>query len=120
MRRRATILLVLALLPACSALGGGADDPGTVSRPTANALPPGTVLVQDVAFTPSEVSVAAGGEVTWTVSDGGLKHTISADDGSFDAGEISTGDFKHVFPTAGRFPYHCNIHTRMKATVVVT
>jgi hypothetical protein len=119
MRRRA-IPLVLALLPACSALGGRADDPGTVSRPTSNPLPPGTVLVQDVAFTPSEVAVAAGGEVTWTVSDGGLKHTITADDGSFDAGEISAGEFKHAFPTAGRFPYHCNVHSRMKGTVVVT
>lgn len=106
--------------PGCSVIEGSGGDGGAVTRPTAEAIPTGTVLVQDIAFTPARTTVKVGEEVTWTVDDGGLKHTITADDASFDSGELTTGSFKQTFAAAGEVAYHCNVHVRMKGSVVVT
>jgi hypothetical protein len=36
------------------------------------------------------------------------------------SGNIASGtSFQHVFPNAGSFSYHCNIHANMTGTVVV-
>ena len=57
--------------------------------------------------------------MTWT-NNGPSVHTVTADDGSFDSGNISVGKtFSHTFQTAGTFAYHCTIHPFMKATVIV-
>ena len=48
-------------------------------------------------------------------------HTATADDDSWDAGEIAPGASATVtFDTAGSFPYHCNFHPNMTATITVT
>lgn len=119
--RRSNHIVLAALLavPGCSLLEGGNADGGAVARPGAGAIPAGVVVVQDIAFTPAEVSVAPGGEVTWTFNDNGLQHTVTADDASFDSGELATGDFKHTFDEAGTVAYHCTVHAGMKGTVVV-
>jgi plastocyanin len=58
--------------------------------------------------------------VTWTNNDTAA-HTITADDGSFDSGNLNPGDtFTHTFATAaGTVAYHCNYHPNMVATIVV-
>ena len=57
--------------------------------------------------------------VTWTNNDA-TTHTVTADDGSFNSGNIAPGGkFSHTFSTAGTIAYHCSIHTSMKAKVVV-
>ena len=44
----------------------------------------GEVLVKSVAFTPNEVRTTVGKPMTWKFDDGGLEHTVTADDNSFD------------------------------------
>ena len=62
---------------------GGYVIPPSTSLPTARE---GTVVVKGVAFNPKEVQTSVGKEVVWTFDDGGLEHTVTADDGSFDSG----------------------------------
>lgn len=77
------------------------------------------VSIRSSAFSVATLNVSAGTEVTWTNNDA-ITHTVTADDGSFDSGNIlSGGTYKHKFTTTGTFNYHCSIHTMMMASVVV-
>jgi plastocyanin len=98
---------------------------GTAAATTAPTSTPGaaaksaSVAIKDFDFTPATVTIAVGGTVTWT-NNGPSTHTVAADDGSFDSGNLSQGKtFSHTFQTAGTFSYHCGIHPFMKATVIV-
>jgi LPXTG-motif cell wall-anchored protein len=71
------------------------------------------------AFTPKTTTIAVGDKVTW-VNDSDAKHTVDADDGSFDHGAFAKGaSVSQTFTTAGTFAYHCDIHPYMHGTVVV-
>ena len=77
------------------------------------------VSIKDVKFAPKELKVKKGDTVTWTNSDE-RDHTVTADDGSFNSGNIGDRDtFRHKFEKAGKFKYHCEYYPRMKATIVV-
>jgi plastocyanin len=94
---------------ACSKNGGSYGNNG---NNTGNS-----VSIHNMAF--SNLSVAKGTTVTWTNNDA-MAHTVTADDASFDSGNIAPGaTFSHTFSTAGTVAYHCSIHTGMKANVVV-
>lgn len=116
--------IVLALLLCASAFAAacGADDP-VANRPTspgpAASEVGGQVMVQGVAFRPREITVAVGEDVTWTFEDGGLGHTVTADDASFDSGERSEGAFVQTFSEVGEVAYHCERHAAMHGVVTV-
>ncbi|MGE5458403.1 MAG: cupredoxin family copper-binding protein [Methanococcaceae archaeon] len=78
------------------------------------------VWIQGMAFNPASITVTAGTTIKWTNKDG-VAHTVTADDNSFDSGNIATnGTFSHTFSTAGTISYYCKIHPMMKASVVVS
>lgn len=80
----------------------------------------GSVQIAGFAFAPANLTVPVGSTVTWTNGDS-TTHTVTADDGSFDSGQLAQGaTFSQVFATAGTFTYHCAIHSSMKATITVT
>ena len=82
---------------------------------------PGTneVWMQSSAFSPSTITVAVNTTITWTNKDG-MTHTITSDSGLFNSGNMGNGGtFTRQFTAAGTFPYHCNLHSGMKAKVVV-
>ena len=104
------ILLLSTILVSCSKSSG-----------TNNNLPPApnTVSIVNMAFTPGTITVMAGTTVTWKNNDN-MTHTVTADDDSYDSGNIGTGSsFTKAFSIAGTYPYHCSIHPSMKATIVV-
>src|SRR4051795_4993923 len=69
-----------------------------------------TVSIKDFAFDPKTISVNVGDTITWT-NDGPSPHTVSADDGSFDSGNLDKGaTFSHTFDKAGTFAYYCKYH----------
>ncbi len=71
-------------------------------------------------FGPAEVEVVVGTTVTWTNFDGAT-HTATADDGTFDSGDIPAGEeFSFTFEEPGTFSYFCEIHPDMTGTVTVT
>jgi plastocyanin len=93
---------------------GGASTGNNGGQPGANE-----VWIQDMAFNPASITVKAGTTIKWTNKDSAT-HTVTADDNSFDSGNIPVnGTFSHTFPAAGVFTYHCRIHPAMKATVLV-
>lgn len=80
-----------------------------------------TVNISGMSFSPSSITVKVGIAVKWTNNDY-TAHTVTSDDGTtFNSGNVATGGSFSFTPTvAGNFPYHCNIHTGMTGTLVVT
>jgi plastocyanin len=78
------------------------------------------VTIKNFSFNPSSITVVLGvnNTVTWTNMDA-VTHTVTADDGSFNASLHAGTTFTHTFTTAGVFTYHCSIHKFMKGTVKV-
>lgn len=83
------------------------------------------VRVVDSSFREDTITIPVGTTVTWTHT-GQFPHTVTADDGSFDSGNLSSGDtFRYTFDQAGSFAYYCSIHggpggAGMAGTVIVT
>jgi plastocyanin len=78
-----------------------------------------TISIADFAFDPATAEVAPGTIVTW-VNDDAAPHTVTSDDGAFDSGRLEPGDsFEFTFDEPGSFPYHCDIHPNMTASVEV-
>src|SRR5262249_3362375 len=97
-------------------LAGEAESPEATKAPAAPtnapaASPAGvSVDIQNFPFGPAELDIKAGTTVTWTNQDAAA-HTVTADDGSFDSGQLSTGQtFQQEFDTPGTFTYHCSNH----------
>ncbi len=105
---------------------------GTTTTPATTATQSGntqTVMIitdssGSFAFSPASLTIKAGTTVIWknTTTVG---HTVTSDDGkSFDSGTTNpiapqSGTFSFTFKTAGTYPYHCEIHPFMKATIIV-
>jgi plastocyanin len=91
-------------------------DPSTIEPVEATA-----VSIQDFAFDPPHIQVSVGDTVTWTQGTDGAPHTATADDESFDTGNLTdegaTGEV--TFDEAGEFSYHCEIHPEMLGLVTV-
>ncbi|HLF40061.1 MAG TPA: hypothetical protein VI854_01175 [Acidimicrobiia bacterium] len=115
------VLIAVLSAGACSVFEGDNADGGAVpGPPTTISAGDGSVIVKNIAFNPKTITVAVNQEVAWTIDDNGVTHTVTADDRSFDSGRLQTGDFKRVFDQPGEVAYHCEVHARMKGTVVVT
>ena len=142
------VLLALSVLVLLAACGGGTTS-GSGSTPTAatgntptattaGTTPTATTAASNgqavtittdssgsFAFGPTTLTIKVGTKVTWTnMTQAG--HTFTSDDGkSFDSGishpiAASGGTYSFTFTKAGTFPYHCQIHPFMKATITVT
>ena len=81
---------------------------------------PNTISMKNSVFTPGTLQVNINSTVTW-VNDDNMVHTVTANDGSFDSGDIAPGaKFMHSFTTTGTFNYHCVHHTGMVGTIIST
>ncbi len=126
----------IAVLTACSSsvpvTGSNPSSAPTMAMPTSGSTtapaapgssssPGGTeVSIANFAFSPDTLTVKPGTTVKWTNNDT-TAHTVTADDKSFDSGNLDPGkSFSFTFKQAGTFSYHCSIHPNMKAKVVVT
>jgi LPXTG-motif cell wall-anchored protein len=82
------------------------------------------VSIKDFEFAPKEISVNVGDTISWK-NDGATQHTVTADDGSFDSGNLDVGGtFSHTFDKAGTVAYYCKLHgakggSGMAATITV-
>ncbi len=69
-----------------------------------------SVSAADDFFDLEIVRVPVGTEVVWT-NTGRNPHTVTADDGSFDSGDMQPGDvFEWAFDEPGVYPYYCVYH----------
>lgn len=77
------------------------------------------VSIQGFAFDPDSVTISVGTTVRWTNLDAAL-HTSTSDDGVWDSGNLNTNDqFTFTFDSSATYPYHCEIHPAMTATIIV-
>ena len=90
---------------------------------TAGSVPSTTsyaarISIEHGGFNPADVTVMQGGSILWINSDGEQVHTVTADDGSFDSGDIQPGgSFSFTFNSIGPHPYHCKYHKEMTGIV---
>jgi plastocyanin len=113
LRRLAALISVLILalaLAACS------DDNNSGSGGSSSA---DKITIENFSF--QGATVPAGSTVTVENKDS-TTHTVAADNGEFDTGNISGGDtVTFTAPSqAGSYKFHCNIHSNMKGTLTVT
>lgn len=88
-------------------------------RVVARAAVSTSVTIRDFAFSPKSVTIDVGDTVTWTNEDD-VKHSATAEDGSFDTGTFGNGQSRsHTFNTAGTFQYICTPHPFMKGAINV-
>jgi len=78
------------------------------------------VNIVDFAFTPAAVTVHVNDSVVWTWI-GPTVHTSTSDTGLWDSGLLDTtgAKFTHTFTSSGSFPYFCEVHPFMTASVTV-
>lgn len=78
---------------------------------------PVAVLFQ--AFSPTQIDALPGDTIQW--SNGSERtHTVTADDGSFDSGDLPSGATFAVTPLApGTYAFHCRIHPDMTGEIDV-
>jgi plastocyanin len=79
-----------------------------------------TVNIQFQAFAPAQVDALPGDTIQW--SNTSLRvHTVTANDGSFDSGDLppASGSFTLTFGQPGIYAYHCQIHPSMTGEVDV-
>ena len=82
-------------------------------------VPPNTVLIQNFAFSPGNLTVKAGTTVTWINKDS-TTHTVASDTGAFKSGNLNSGaNYTFTFTKAGTYPYHCSIHPSMTGKIIV-
>lgn len=92
-----------------SAPTGGGSSTVTVGTPSGG-----------LTFSPTNITVAPNGTVTWNWNSGGVIHDVTFPDGTH-SGPMSSGTFQKTFPTAGTFNYICSIHgSAMSGTVTVS
>jgi plastocyanin len=87
------------------------------AQPTTTA----TVGAYDNRFLPQTLNVQPGTTVRW-VNYGQHNHTITADDDSWDSGDIKPGaTYSATFRQPGIYYYYCRHHTqdKMQGTIVV-
>ncbi|MGK2950480.1 MAG: cupredoxin domain-containing protein [Acidimicrobiales bacterium] len=71
------------------------------------------------AFEPSSASITVGGEVTW-VNAHDLPHTATAEDGTWDSGNLGPGEeFTFTADEPGTYTYVCSIHPSMQGELIV-
>ena len=121
LRLAAAVVVVAAFAGACSKSDSPAIDTSGATTTTAGAAAAASdqIVIKDFEFSPVSLTVKVGTAVTWT-NTGSTDHTVTADDGTFDAGHIAPGKkFPHTFATAGTFKFHCAIHSSMVGSVTV-
>jgi plastocyanin len=94
--------------------------PVAESSPTVSAASSASVSAGDNFFAPTSITIQVGGSVTWS-NDGQSAHTVTANDGSFDSGNLDPGQsFNHTFTEPGTFAYFCEYHRSLGQEGTVT
>lgn len=72
------------------------------------------------SYSPNPIEVNVGQTITW-INDDSVIHTTTSADGIFDSNILQRGEaFSYKFDTVGEYPYYCDLHPDMVATVRVT
>ena len=116
---RRAVALALAGAFTLAACGGDSDEPAAPGGGGEPAAGGSEVVIEGFAFSPTPLEVAPGTTITVTNRDSAT-HTLTADDGSLDTGNLGQGESATVtVGQAGEIPYFCKIHDYMKGVIRV-
>jgi plastocyanin len=106
-----------ATVPTTETMAHEMTTPDTASMDAAAPME-ASIEIADFAFGPAEITIAAGGTVTWTNTDN-QAHTATSS-GNFDTGAIDPDATASVtFDEPGTFTYICSFHPFMTGTITV-
>ena len=92
------------------------------AAPAQKAMAPGDSVFVDIEalkYTVEEIVIEPGTTVVWRNRDP-VRHSVTADDESFDSGLIDgEASYTMTLTTLGEYPFHCAPHPFMKGRVVV-
>lgn len=114
--RLAAGLFAFVLALAAVACGDSDDGDGGTGNGSGAPLDSTTVGLKNLKFRPDKLTVKVGDTVTWKWQENVL-HNVVAD--GFKSENLSKGEYKHTFDTAGTYEYKCSIHPGMEGEVVV-
>lgn len=124
----AILLAVTAVVAACSSDKQATQPTRTIEQCIAAIAPPipGTtqrvIAMQNFAYAPDSITVAAGTTVTWANCEPPAidSHTATARDGAWQSGFLAPGaKYSRVFSEPGRFEYFCEPHPFMHGVIIV-
>ena len=106
---------VLAIFVAAAGFLGKAT-----GREESPAAAPVQIRIDNFAFSPTELKVAAGTTVEWINRDD-IPHTVVSDDKTtFKSKALDTDDkFSYTFTKPGTYSYFCSVHPKMTGKIIV-
>ena len=108
MRRNAGLVAALALLSASGS-----------ATPPARAIKSYTITIENMQFSPSQLSVQRGDRIVWVNKDL-FPHTVTAGNKALDSGTINAGgSWTYVTDKPGEYAYSCTFHPTMKGAITV-
>jgi plastocyanin len=91
----------------------------TIAPFAAFAGEPHTIVIENMRFTPDDVTVQSGERIVWINKDL-VPHTATAADGSFDSHGIDPGaSWAYTATKSGEHAYTCAFHPTMAGKVTV-
>lgn len=78
-----------------------------------------SISIANMSFVGGARKVPQGTVVRWTFDDAPFMHTTTSNQGFWSSPQQSSGEYSAAFPSAGRFPYHCNVHFQMTSKIIV-
>jgi len=91
-----------------------------LALPASSSAATESVKIVPGAFSPANVTIAAGDAVQWTNTTNG-NHQIVSDTGNFASSTLTPGQsYSFTFKAAGKYEYHDGLHPLLKGTVTVT
>jgi len=106
------------LPPAPAAGAPGVEPAGMVPTEPVS----GTVFrtgMTGLQFVHGTIEIAVGTTIEWKNEDP-LAHSVTADDGAFDSGNVESGQvWQYTFTRPGTYSFHCTPHPFMRGTIVV-
>lgn len=108
-----TLLAVIAASIVFVSCGSGDNGGGDTSSD------PNTVIIEDYAYLPVEITIQAGETVTWINKDS-VRHTSTDTGDEFDSGMLGRDEsYEYTFNDPGVYDYYCIPHPYMKGKVIV-
>jgi plastocyanin len=107
-------ILILFMISSAACKKDNHCEPKPATVPVTPPPTPAAVTVEiqmiNTTFSPAEKTITKGTTVRWVNKDS-YAHTVTANDNSFDSGNMNAGaTFEHKFETAGTFDYKCQYH----------
>ena len=105
-----SVIAVLLMLLAITALALAQEKTGPADN---------QVTIDNFSFTPQTLTISAGTKVTWVNHDD-VGHTVTSNDQKFKSKVLDTDEsFSYTFTDSGAYEYHCSVHPRMTAKIMV-